>query len=461
MRRFACVVAVVLCVCIVVPLLSIADNAYFYFNYGFSSTELTPVEISRKCSKAVFYIEIYDWKDEFICSGSGFFVTSDGIAVTNAHVMEDAYSAIIMMSDGTIHEVEKIIAYNDVVDVAYIKIKGNHFPYLQIGNSENIQQGEHIYTIGSPKGIDNTMSEGIISNVRRMIPTDFFGLEIPMIQISAPIAHGSSGGVLLNKYGEAIGITTLMLGVSGNLNFAIPILYAIEKTQLDSRIKMPPQPVMNFFATTPTTKPTPTPTPKPTPKPTPTPTPRPTFKPSYTTTPTPKNTLPPRVTTKPTSTSKPVPTPYTKPTPKPTPKVTPKPTPKPTPKKTPKPTPRPTPTPYPGLIIPSNSTLTYTRSGDYMKFRIHVKNTHTKKTIKAFELYTYATDVWGTELYGQNMIYYWTTIKNLKPGEKKTSDWVYIPDYKKIHRVYVRINKFIFTDGTTVNAPNSFDYWEF
>lgn len=179
--------------------------------------ELSADEIYEKCSPAVFYIEIYDKNGQKLGSGSGFFIDSDGTAVTNYHVIEDVYSAKIKRSDtGSVHNVLGVYDYNAARDWAIIKVDGKDFPYLEIDETP-VTGGQAIYAIGSPIGLDNTISEGLVSNPNRTLDN------VPFIQISAPISHGSSGGALINKLGKVVGITSAGFDEAQNLNLALPI----------------------------------------------------------------------------------------------------------------------------------------------------------------------------------------------------------------------------------------------
>lgn len=179
---------------------------------------LTAEEIYEKCSPAVFYIEISDASGTPTASGSGFFISSDGIAVTNYHVIDGAASAKITLSDTKkTYNVKGVLNYSEEEDWAVIKIDGTNFPYMQIGSADTIVGGAEIVAIGSPLGLQNTISQGIISNVSREIEGNTY------IQITAAISHGSSGGALINKYGEVIGITTGSIESGQSLNLAVPV----------------------------------------------------------------------------------------------------------------------------------------------------------------------------------------------------------------------------------------------
>lgn len=184
-------------------------------------------EISSKFANAVFYIELYDKNNYVISSGSGFFINEDGRAVTNYHVINGAYSAKIQLTTGEVYDVSTV-AYIDIIrDIAIINIDADRkFDYLNMGDTSTIKSGQKIYALGSPQGLSNTISEGIVSNARRTIK------KIDYIQITAPISPGSSGGALIDDKGYVIGVTTANITGGQNLNLAIPIERA--KKDIDS-----------------------------------------------------------------------------------------------------------------------------------------------------------------------------------------------------------------------------------
>ncbi len=179
---------------------------------------LSSEEIYQKSKNAVFYVQMYDEKGEAYGLGSGFFIDSDGTAITNYHVIEDAAEAYIWLSDEeTVYEISGVLHYSKENDWAVIKINGRGFDYLPVNTEDALTTGSAVYALGSPLGLQNTFSEGIISNPKRTLDGT------PYIQITAPISQGSSGGALLNKYGEAIGITSALFTDGQNLNLAVPL----------------------------------------------------------------------------------------------------------------------------------------------------------------------------------------------------------------------------------------------
>lgn len=176
---------------------------------------LSGEDIFERFNSAVFIIYTTDGTE--YRQGSGFFITGNGIAVSNYHVfkgMTVGYESI-KLYDGTTYKIEDVIAKNEEHDFIVFRVvsrKGN-FNFIPITLSKP-RIGEKVYAIGSPYGFENTFSSGEISQLR----------ENNIIQISVPIDHGSSGGALINKYGEVVGITSGGLGKSGaNINYAVDI----------------------------------------------------------------------------------------------------------------------------------------------------------------------------------------------------------------------------------------------
>src|SRR6516165_3215528 len=154
--------------------------------------------------------------------GSGFIIDSSGIIVTNNHVVKDARTVSVTMSDGNSYPA-KIIGTDPKTDLAVIKISAGHpLPYVELGDSAAVVPGEWVIAMGNPFGLDGTVTAGIVSALGRDIgdgPYDKF------IQIDAPINEGNSGGPLFDQKGQVIGINTAILSPSGGsvgIGFAIP-----------------------------------------------------------------------------------------------------------------------------------------------------------------------------------------------------------------------------------------------
>ena len=189
---------------------------------------LTSREIFEKCAPAVFFIETFDVSGEAYATGSGFFIDACGIAVTNHHVLKNAVSATATLMDGSVCPIAGVLYFDREKDFAVIKVDGEGFEALEAGDASALSGGDVCYAIGSPKGLQNTISDGIISNPSR---TD---LDRELIQTTAPISSGSSGGALLNEFGEAVGVTTSSLVSGQNLNFAIPINGIVDREKIQA-----------------------------------------------------------------------------------------------------------------------------------------------------------------------------------------------------------------------------------
>jgi hypothetical protein len=136
--------------------------------------------------------------------------------VTNYHVIKTGSSAIVKLPTGAFFAIDGVLASDKNRDVAVIKAHGENFRTLTLGDSNRLQVGEEVVAIGSPLSLESTVSNGIVSGIRSDDGRR-------LLQITAPISHGSSGGPLFNLAGEVVGITTAALVGGENLNFAIPI----------------------------------------------------------------------------------------------------------------------------------------------------------------------------------------------------------------------------------------------
>jgi len=184
-----------------------------------SDTTFTIPEIAKKYGLSIVLIKSIDKNGDNLAQGSGFVITKNGAIITNYHVLEKAYNVSIGFTNGEVFNNVSLIAGYASQDIAILYLEGTaaRFSPVILGNSDNLTAGERVLTIGNPYGLENTLSDGIISGLR-----DISGFKL--LQITAPISPGSSGGPLFNMKGEVIGITTISSQWGAqNLNFAIPI----------------------------------------------------------------------------------------------------------------------------------------------------------------------------------------------------------------------------------------------
>ncbi|NLP62468.1 DegQ family serine endoprotease [Paraburkholderia sacchari] len=152
--------------------------------------------------------------------GSGFIMTGDGYVMTNAHVVDDADSIYVTLTDKREFKA-KLIGVDDRTDVAVVKIQASNLPAITIGDSNKVRVGEWVLAIGSPFGLENTVTAGIVSAKGRDT-----GDYLPFIQTDVAVNPGNSGGPLINMQGEVIGINSQIYSRTGGfmgISFAIPI----------------------------------------------------------------------------------------------------------------------------------------------------------------------------------------------------------------------------------------------
>ncbi len=154
--------------------------------------------------------------------GSGFITRSDGIVLTNAHVVEGASEVSVTLPDGRSFS-GKVLGSDPVTDVAVVRVAATGLPLAPLGDSSKVKPGEWAIAIGNPLGLDNTVTAGIISAIQRTNALGE-GQRVPYLQTDAAINPGNSGGPLINDRGQVIGINTAIRRAPGaGLSFAIPI----------------------------------------------------------------------------------------------------------------------------------------------------------------------------------------------------------------------------------------------
>lgn len=454
---------------------------------GFS----TDVDAINEAAKSVLMLSIYDANDELIATASGFVVKNNMLLLTNYHVIEDARYLMGHSDDGFEYIINKVYLADPEKDLALLGFYSpTNLTPLELSGDE-VKRAESVVAIGSPKGLLNTVSMGNVSAL-------FEDHGIYYIQFTAPISSGSSGGALFNDDGKVIGISTMTYddgGVVQNLNFAVSSQEAI--ALLESVDMTVYSTFEDFYAkSTPSASPSLAPTQKNTPQPTIEPTPSPYVNPESGRVEQPKPTTKPTVspTPKPSITEKPPvreyetlqkgdkgekvkrlqqrlydleyltgdvdgiygeqtaeavyqfnvtnqlgyyrvatnktqvllfdgkPKRYTEPE-----------------------------------MVLSIQDGAYAEwiylQGDALKIHFQVTNIGKQKKVKAFELYVYAKDIWGNEIYGEDMVYYATTTKEVKPGETVYSDYLVIPNRSQIDKIFCAIHQVAYTDGSIYTVP--------
>ena len=178
----------------------------------------TAQEIAKKAFEATVLLVMEDTNGQPLSLGSGFFVR-DGEIASNLHVVEGAARGYAkLVGQKMKYDIEGITAIDPIRDLVILKISDVPAKAVSLGNSESVQVGETVYAVGNPQGLEGTFSQGIISSIRN-VGND------KLLQITAPISPGSSGGPVLNDKGEVIGVSVATFRGGQNLNFAIPSNY--------------------------------------------------------------------------------------------------------------------------------------------------------------------------------------------------------------------------------------------
>lgn len=184
---------------------------------AFGQTTLTTAQIAKRVSPSVVVIQ--GKTDSGDVLGSGFIVSKDGKIVTNLHVIRDMKTASVHLESGEVFDSVSVLATDERRDLAVVQIAGFDLPYLELGNSDVLTVGEPLVIVGSPRGLEGTVTAGILSSVRDS------GDGFKMLQTDATMNPGNSGGPLVNSKGQVIGVVAFKLQSSEGLNFAVPINY--------------------------------------------------------------------------------------------------------------------------------------------------------------------------------------------------------------------------------------------
>jgi len=176
-------------------------------------------EITRKIAPAVVLIKGKTESGELL--GTGFIITSDGKIATNLHVVQNLRSGGVQLASCDKYDSFSVLAFDERKDIAILKIPGFDLPSVTLGNSNSVEVGEPVLIVGNPLGLQGSVTTGVISSVR----DDPSGGGFKVLQTDAAANPGNSGGPLVNRQSEVIGLITFKIVGGENLNFAIPVNY--------------------------------------------------------------------------------------------------------------------------------------------------------------------------------------------------------------------------------------------
>ena len=190
---------------------------FIFFGPCFAQTQ-TAQQIAKQAFGSTVLLVMEDANGQPLAFGSGF-VVGDGEIASNVHVIEGATRGYAkLVGQKAKYDIEGVTAIDTKHDLVLLKISSTGAQPLALGTSDLVEVGEPVYAVGNPEGLEGTFSQGIVSSIRD-VGTD------KLLQITAPISPGSSGGPVLNGKGEVIGVSVATYREGQNLNFAIPANY--------------------------------------------------------------------------------------------------------------------------------------------------------------------------------------------------------------------------------------------
>lgn len=190
--------------------------AFLVFTSSLVFAQSNANEVYKKASAGIVLIKTEKG------AGTGFLVNSTGVIATAFHVIDGATKVAIKTASGDIYDNVSLLAKDERKDLALLKINGFDLPFVKLGNSNDVKPGDQVIVIGNPLGVEQlqtSITDGIVSGVRDL------GDGYKVIQITAPVSAGNSGGPAFSANGDVVGIVVFKLKEGENLNFAVPINY--------------------------------------------------------------------------------------------------------------------------------------------------------------------------------------------------------------------------------------------
>ena len=199
---------------------------------GLNRQSLTAREIADRYMSAAFSLALYDTEDailadEISADASGFFISADGLAVTNYHSIDGSIQAVATLVTGESFPVERVVWYDVGKDLAVIRVSRttldnrqiSRFATLELVGTTDLRPGDIAYTLSNPLGLGLAVSEGVISATARKVER----YELPCVMSTADISQGSSGGALLNAFGRVVAVTSGAYRVGNSMYLAVPV----------------------------------------------------------------------------------------------------------------------------------------------------------------------------------------------------------------------------------------------
>lgn len=188
-------------------------------NASLAVGSVSPRQIAAAAHASLLLIRAMDANGDTLGLGTGFLVSPDGRFVTNYHVIQEAAKLSVKVLDGAEYADVQLVAADPATDLALMQLPNvRGLPSMPLGSDLQVEVGDRVFVMGNPMGMSGTFTDGMISGKRPLEG-------VAMLQMSAPISAGSSGGPVMNERGEVIGIATMMVMGGQNLNMAVPVRY--------------------------------------------------------------------------------------------------------------------------------------------------------------------------------------------------------------------------------------------
>lgn len=201
--------------------LSVLGCLFLYGTRAYTQTIDTKAIYEKASDAVVLLLAEASREPDAIRQGTGVIVSEDGRILSALHVIKGATRVTVKLKNGDVYDDVRVIAFDQRRDLVVLKVAGFGLHRVTLGNSDDVKIGEPVALISNPEGLEQSISQGIISGVRTLEDRGY-----KVLQTTAPASHGSSGGAILNAKGELVAITSSKLEGGENLNFGIPINYA-------------------------------------------------------------------------------------------------------------------------------------------------------------------------------------------------------------------------------------------
>jgi len=188
------------------------------------ATRIPAEVIFQRSADAVFMLETFDSDGNSIRTGSGFFISDIGLAVTNLHVFDNAARATATLFSGDVRPVSGVLDVSEEYNLTIFLVDSvsEGSCYLHLADSDLVVTGNTVYALGSPRDLINSITDGIVSNTNRIVDGSTF------MQFTAPISFGSGGSPVLNTLGQVVGVASSSFSYGQNLNLAVPVNFIKE-----------------------------------------------------------------------------------------------------------------------------------------------------------------------------------------------------------------------------------------